>query len=279
VNVIPVVDLLAGHAVRAVRGQRSAYRPIRSSLCAGSDPVDIALALLAASGSRSLYVADLDAILAHGDHASALAALCVAAPDVELWIDAGFTDYQDMRALFERIEASVGRQRDMLAASPADQPPRRATLVPVFGTESLRSTDALRFAQDAGLAPILSLDFRAGQQLAHAQPALSAHHDHVQHPACHRAAHPALDPADDGVRARLADDPAVWPDRVIVMTLDHVGSYEGPDLATFARICAQAGERLVIGAGGIRNRDDLKAAQQARASGWLVASALHDEQI
>jgi len=245
VNVIPVVDLLAGRAVRAVRGQRSAYRPIQSSLCAGSDPVDIALALLAASGSRTLYVADLDAILAHGDHASALAALCIAAPDVELWIDAGFADYQDVRALFERIE-SVAQRLDTLAEYAADRPPRRATLAPVFGTESLRSVDALRCAQDAGLAPILSLDYRAGQQLGPAHP---------------------------------ADDPAVWPDRVIVMTLDHVGSYEGPDLASFARIRAQAGERSVFGAGGIRNRDDLGAAEQARACGWLVASALHDGQI
>jgi len=48
-QVIPVLDLLDGHVVRAVRGERAAYLPIRSSLAAGSEPLAIARALLAAS--------------------------------------------------------------------------------------------------------------------------------------------------------------------------------------------------------------------------------------
>jgi len=35
----------------------------------------------------------------------------------------------------------------------------------------------------------------------------------------------------------------------------------------------------VIGAGGIRHRDDMAAAARTGASAWLVASALHDRLI
>ncbi len=74
-QVIPVLDLLDGHAVRAVRGERTRYRPIESSLCATSEPLAVAHALLAATGARTLYIADLGAILQQGDHAGHLAAL------------------------------------------------------------------------------------------------------------------------------------------------------------------------------------------------------------
>ncbi|MGF6742679.1 phosphoribosylformimino-5-aminoimidazole carboxamide ribotide isomerase [Paraburkholderia sp. CNPSo 3155] len=240
-QVIPVLDLLDGQVVRAVRGERSAYRPIQSRLVATSDPLATARALLEASGARTLYIADLGAILQRGAHASTLAALRAALPGIELWLDAGFADYASMRALFERIDAAVD-QLDRPAANS-----NLATLVPVFGSETLREIHALHAAQRAGLAPILSLDHRAGELLTAT----------------------ALDRSS-----------AWWPSRVIAMTLDQVGSYAGPDLATFERLHAQAAAHTtLIGAGGIRNRADLAAAAGTGASAWLVASALHDRQI
>ncbi|MGF6674137.1 HisA/HisF-related TIM barrel protein [Paraburkholderia tuberum] len=240
-QVIPVLDLLDGQVVRAVRGERSAYRPIQSRLVATSDPLATARALLEASGARTLYIADLGAILQRGAHASTLAALRAALPGIELWLDAGFADYASMRALFERIDDAIDQHDSPAAGS------HLATLVPVFGSETLRDIHALHAAQRAGLAPILSLDHRAGELLAA----------------------PALDRSS-----------ARWPSRVIAMTLDQVGSYAGPDLATFERVRAQAAAHTtLIGAGGIRNRDDLAAAARTGASAWLVASALHDRQI
>ncbi|SDR54074.1 HisA/HisF-related TIM barrel protein [Paraburkholderia tuberum] len=240
-QVIPVLDLLDGQVVRAVRGERSAYRPIQSRLVATSDPLATARALLEASGARTLYIADLGAILQRGAHASTLAALRAALPGIELWLDAGFADYASMRALFERIDDAIDQHDSPAAGS------HLATLVPVFGSETLRDIHALHAAQRAGLAPILSLDQRAGELLAAA----------------------ALDRSS-----------AWWPPRVIAMTLDQVGSYAGPDLATFERVRAQAAAHTtLIGAGGIRNRDDLAAAAGTGASAWLVASALHDRQI
>jgi phosphoribosylformimino-5-aminoimidazole carboxamide ribotide isomerase len=245
-QVIPVLDLLDGHAVRAVRGERARYRPIQSSLCATSEPLAVAQALLAVTGACTLYVADLAAILDRGDHAEQLAALLDglqhACPDFEIWLDAGYVDFPSMRTLFSRIEAF----RHAGAMSHTSHTPR-ATLVPVFGTETLRDWRALREADAAGFAPVLSLDHRAGRQLS--DPAASA------------------------------QDTSWWPSRVIVMTLDQVGSYEGPDLDTLAAVHARAGDRTLIGAGGIRHAGDLSAAAHSGATAWLVASALHDERL
>jgi phosphoribosylformimino-5-aminoimidazole carboxamide ribotide isomerase len=246
-QVIPVLDLLDGLAVRAVRGERARYRPIESSLCASSEPLAIAHALLAATGARTLYIADLGAILRRGDHAAHLAALLNALDgaghascrDLEIWLDAGFTDFRSMQTLFRRIE-SIRRNHGA-------QPPSRATLVPVFGTETLLDPHALHDAEAAGFAPVLSLDHRAGRLVA--EPS---------------AARP---------------DTSWWPSRVIVMTLDHVGSYDGPDLGTIASVRAQAGDRELIGAGGIRHAADLSAAARSGAAAWLVASALHDRRL
>jgi phosphoribosylformimino-5-aminoimidazole carboxamide ribotide isomerase len=60
------------------------------------------------------------------------------------------------------------------------------------------------------------------------------------------------------------------------MTLDRVGAGSGPDLTTFNAIRQRAAGRAVIGAGGVRNAEDLRAAEAAGAAAWLVASALHD---
>jgi phosphoribosylformimino-5-aminoimidazole carboxamide ribotide isomerase len=230
-QVIPVLDLLDGHAVRAVRGEREHYRPIESSLCASSEPLAVARALLAATGARTLYIADLGAILKQDDHAAHIAAL-LDALDIEIWLDAGYTDFTSMRTLFNRIDTAHSF---------------RSRLIPVFGTETLANADALQEAQSAGFAPVLSLDHRAGCLMA--------------------------DPA------ATRPDTSWWPSRVIVMTLDRVGAYQGPDLATFEAVRAQAGERRLIGAGGIRDDGDLSAASFSGAAAWLVASAIHDRRV
>jgi len=117
-----------------------------------------------------------------------------------------------------------------------------ARVRPVYGSESLGSAGAL---DELGADPqaILSLDSR------------------LERP---------LDPSGSWRR------PEAWPRTVIVMTLDRVGAGSGPDLATFARLRAMAPGRAWIGAGGVRHAGDLQAAAEAGASGWLVASALHD---
>lgn len=74
----------------------------------------------------------------------------------------------------------------------------------------------------------------------------------------------------------IVADAALWPDRVIVMTLARVGAGQGPDLGRLAEIVARAGVgRRVYAAGGVRDAADLEATAQCGAAGALVATALH----
>jgi uncharacterized protein related to proFAR isomerase len=77
----------------------------------------------------------------------------------------------------------------------------------------------------------------------------------------------------------LLENAALWPQRIIVMTLARVGSGEGPDLARLGAIIARAGSREVYAAGGVRDAEDLRALRGIGAAGALVATALHSGAI
>lgn len=225
---IPVIDLMRGRVVRAVRGNRAAYQPVVSTLCAGSDPIEVARAMCEHCAAPQLYVADLDALTGGAPQAAALRAILEALPEVDLWLDAGFADAASADALCAAIGA----------------PTRR--IVPVFGSESLRSREAMLTCFAAPRDAILSLDRRDGQRL--------------DAPGCW-------------------DLPQQWPPRVIVMTLERVGADSGPDLDTLRATAARAPSVKLIGAGGVRHAADLEQARQAGAHAWLVASALHDGRL
>jgi phosphoribosylformimino-5-aminoimidazole carboxamide ribotide isomerase len=229
---IPVIDLMRGQVVRAVRGERQSYRPIVSRLCEGSVPIDVAQALCRHCASSRLYLADLDALTGGAVQVEAVRALLHALPSLELWLDAGFAD--------AGVAASVRQRLGPLAQR----------VVSVFASESLRSLTALReaFAQPhpAAMSGVLSLDRRDGRR---------------------------LDPAG------CWEHPELWPGRVIVMTLERVGADAGPDLDTLRDVQARAPSAQLVGAGGIRDADDLARAQAAGAHAWLVASALHDGRL
>lgn len=117
----------------------------------------------------------------------------------------------------------------------------------VLGSESLKSlTDYEQARQLAGAAAPLSLDFRGDEFIGPPE---------------------------------LLTDAALWPRRVIVMTLARVGSGEGPDLERLESIVARAGAREVYAAGGVRNGADLKALAGIGVAGALVATALHAGKI
>jgi HisA/HisF family protein len=227
-QVIPVIDILGGQAVRAVRGERSAYRPIQSALCESSEPLHVARILLEHCSTRKLYVADLDALLGRAPQTAVVTALLTGMPQLELWLDGGF--------------ATRGDAVERLAASGAGA----SRVTPVFGSESLRSHEELARCFSDGAQGILSLDLRKGRPLG---------------------------------PASCWSDPSLWPERVIVMTLDRVGAFAGPDLQTLAEVRARAPAVSIIGAGGIRDADDLVTVARAGAHAWLVASAIHDLRI
>lgn len=144
---IPVIDLMQGQAVRAVRGDRKAYRPIVSTLCAGSDPVVVARALCAHCDSNRLYAADLDALTGGQAQVDVLRRILQAMPGIEFWVDAGFADADAAVRLRERVGPSADR------------------IVTIFASESLRSRDELARCFADREAGVLSLDRRDGQRL------------------------------------------------------------------------------------------------------------------
>jgi phosphoribosylformimino-5-aminoimidazole carboxamide ribotide isomerase len=89
VDVIPVIDLKAGEVVHAQRGDRESYRPVRSQICGGSEPLDVVSGMLAVYPFRMMYIADLDAIQGHGANTSAIRSIRQNFPSLRLWVDGG----------------------------------------------------------------------------------------------------------------------------------------------------------------------------------------------
>jgi HisA/HisF family protein len=137
-RIVPVIDLKGGVVVHARRGQRAEYAPLRSPLVEGSDPVDVARALCAACHTRTLYVADLDALAGEAPDEARLKSLGAVA---EPWVDAGAASPERAEAL-ERS----GAERN------------------VVGTESIEHGAAIR--PSASLPVVLSIDLRAGRLIS-----------------------------------------------------------------------------------------------------------------
>jgi phosphoribosylformimino-5-aminoimidazole carboxamide ribotide isomerase len=150
-RIVPVLDLKGGVVVHARRGERARYRPLRSPLVDGCEPVAVARALCALVGSDRLYVADLDALGGAPIDVATIAALSAV---TQPWVDAGATSAERARAL-----ARAGATRN------------------VVGTESL--TDDHRGAA-TGPRRVLSVDLRDGalisprRELAGRAPAAAA---------------------------------------------------------------------------------------------------------
>jgi phosphoribosylformimino-5-aminoimidazole carboxamide ribotide isomerase len=77
----------------------------------------------------------------------------------------------------------------------------------------------------------------------------------------------------------LLDDAALWPRRLIVMTLTRIGSGAGPDLDRLSAIREIAAGRDIYAAGGVRDGADLAVLKRAAISGALVATSLHDGRL
>ncbi|MGC1180327.1 MAG: HisA/HisF-related TIM barrel protein [Methyloceanibacter sp.] len=91
----------------------------------------------------------------------------------------------------------------------------------------------------------------------------------------------SLDFAAEGLRGPtpILSEPAAWPNRIIAMCLDRVGTDQGPDVERLRNVVEAAGTRAVYGAGGVRRIGDLEAITAAGAKGALIATALHEGAI
>jgi phosphoribosylformimino-5-aminoimidazole carboxamide ribotide isomerase len=130
-------------------------------------------------------------------------------------------------------------------ATPRDVVPWRDAqcIVPVIGSESLAAAEDLAALLALSPQALLSLDTRDDVPLG--PPGLFA-------------------------------QPASWPERVIVMTLDKVGAASGPAFARLRATAALAPGRQIIAAGGVRQVSDLDSLAAMGVHSVLIASAIHD---
>jgi phosphoribosylformimino-5-aminoimidazole carboxamide ribotide isomerase len=136
-QVIPVIDIKSGEAVRAVAGRRDEYRPLASPLCRSSAPEDVVAGFLSLFPFPEIYIADLDAIEGREADAALMGDLATAYPEVTFWRDAG------------------RQSQDVIAPN----------LRPVVGSETLCPASPLpNLAEDLPEAA-LSLDFRGAEFL------------------------------------------------------------------------------------------------------------------
>ena len=141
-KVIPVLDILNGLAVHAVRGLRSEYQPLKSVLCNSTEPIDIALAF-ENFGFTELYVADLDAISGKNQVFSKVKQIA-GGTGLRLMVDAGVSN--------------LARAEELL---------RRGASKVIVGTETLSTVgfveETIRFLGKERV--VVSIDMKNGQLL------------------------------------------------------------------------------------------------------------------
>ncbi len=118
---------------------------------------------------------------------------------------------------------------------------RPSNYKPVIGTESQRLPVSLKNAD-----LILSLDFKHNQALGH---------------------------------PGWLESPDLWPETIVVMTLDLVGSNKGPDFEKLSKLCTDYRDKRFVAAGGVRDINDLIRLKTIGIAAVLLASALHNGSI
>ena len=146
-QVIPVIDLKQNQVVHAKHGQRGKYQPIQSVLSASSDVFSIVTGLLKLYPFRTIYIADIDAIINTGNHFEQVELLSGLHPQVTWWVDAGISNV-NARILYAP----------------------QANIRAVFGSENIQTLQdyrAMSYAYES--RHVLSLDKLNGTELGAAE--------------------------------------------------------------------------------------------------------------
>ena len=136
-KVIPVIDILNGDVVHAVRGQRKEYKPLQSILTNVISPLEVAKAFKNL-GFTELYIADLDAIISGSTDFSMYKQISIQT-GLKLMVDAGITSIDRAQNLFNSGVSKV-----------------------VVGTETLQRKGFIKYAvkRFGSQRVILSLDLK-----------------------------------------------------------------------------------------------------------------------
>jgi phosphoribosylformimino-5-aminoimidazole carboxamide ribotide isomerase len=142
-EIIPVMDILNGIAVHAVKGERKNYKPIESVLCQSFDPLEIAKSFKDLD-LKQLYIADLDSILRKGNNYQTIEKISKST-GLKLIVDAGISDMNSAEEIFTHKISDL-----------------------IVGTETLTNLDFVKecIKKFGSGKIILSLDIKNGKVLS-----------------------------------------------------------------------------------------------------------------
>jgi phosphoribosylformimino-5-aminoimidazole carboxamide ribotide isomerase len=238
-EIIPVLDLARGVAVRAQAGDRSRYEPVASALApdAVGEPVPIMRAFRVRLGATACYIADLDAIQGGAVQRATLRELAQ--------LETGFAG-----AILVDAGAHTPESTFEVLATGASQV--------VIGLETLRAftdlRDIVRVVGDTRVA--FSLDLRMGSPILH--PAM---HD------AEGATPDALTLAAQALETGVGT--------LVVLDLARIGTGCGTDLGLLEALRKRFPLVRLLAGGGVLARRDLDRMRDAGCDGALVASAIH----
>jgi len=152
-DVIPVIDVRQGIAVRAIRGCRADYQPLKTSLSESNKPEAVALGFRSLYPFPILYLADLDGIEGRGRDLASAKKLLEVLPDIDLWIDDGSTPRD--------LAARMGNETNTTT---------------VIGSESLLDEETVALRSMDADSYVLSLDFNDDHFLGPASVLEDAEH-------------------------------------------------------------------------------------------------------
>lgn len=98
-EIIPVIDIKNGVVVRANRGDRSSYAPLKSPFASTPSPDAVVDGILEKVTAKKFYIADLDAIEGLGDNTQTITAIAEKHTAVSFWIDAGLDHLRSVDTL------------------------------------------------------------------------------------------------------------------------------------------------------------------------------------
>lgn len=141
-KVVPVIDVLDGVVVHAVRGMRKEYKPLKSVLSTSSDPLEVATAFRRL-GFGELYVADLNAITGKQNNFTVVKQIAEKT-GLQLMVDAGANNIAKAKNVMQHGASRV-----------------------IVGTETLTNIDFVEEAvQSFGRdCVVVSLDMKNGEIL------------------------------------------------------------------------------------------------------------------
>jgi phosphoribosylformimino-5-aminoimidazole carboxamide ribotide isomerase len=271
--IIPVIDIKSNIVVHAIGGQRDFYQPIKSVVTQSIEPIHVAKDLFDYTGSRVMYVADLDSIMQVNPKPSdAISSLVTYFPEREFWIDFGIrqaADFQKLTQLFNFLSVFTPSFSPFSSFSPfgeatgrLDQPQGYGQLEQLkdgsnvrflLGTETISSWQEIdNIIKLVGIDRlILSVDSFGSKLLSN------------------------LGSIQDVVSGWFGRNGK----RVILLDIAAVGKGKNDSISDWQNVINSNLTQDFFLGGGIRNQHDVDRWLQIGAKGVLVATALHSGQI